>query len=97
MVYKKYYETFSRKNSECKIYAIVFSQGTQYGFRHVCTSICFDFPSYHTIIDLPNINIKCRYYNRTWERYRFQSVLIDTAEKYLDDELYKIAKELLQE
>lgn len=95
MAYKKYYETFSRSNSECKINTKVFSQRTQYGFRHVCTSICFEFINYRTIIDLPNINVICRYYNRTYECFRFQSVLIKVAKKYLDDELFKIAKELL--
>lgn len=96
MAYKKYYETLDLKYDTCRVTARVFSQGTQYGFRHVCDAITFEIYKDKTIIDLPNINIKRCYYNRTWESWRFQSVLLDTTEKYLSDEKYKIIKEALR-
>lgn len=95
MAYRKYYETLDLKRDTCRVTARVFSQGTQYGFRHVCNSITFEIYKDSTIIDLPNINIVCRYYNQTWERWRFQSVLLAAAKIYLNDEQYKIVEEAL--
>lgn len=96
MTYKKYYETLDLKSDTCRVTARVYSQGTSYGFRHVCEAISFEIFKDKTTIDLPNINIICRYYNRTWECWRFQTVLYKTAKRYLDDEQYKIIKEALR-
>ena len=42
------------------------SQGTRYGFRHLC----------HVFKNGVHVaDSKCCYYNRTWERFTFQSVL----------------------
>ena len=38
------------------------SEGTRYGFRHIASCGFHQF--------------KCCYYNRTWERFQFESVLI---------------------
>lgn len=95
MAYKKYYETLDLKRDTCRVTARVFSQSTQYGFRHVCESISFEIYKDKAIIDLPGISIRCCYYNRTWERWRFQSVILKTARKYLNDEQYKVIKEAL--
>lgn len=96
MAYKKYYETLDLQRDTCRVTARVFSQGTQYGFRHVCSAITFEIYKDKTIIDLPGINVRCCYYNRTWEFWRFQSVLLKAARKYLNDEQYKIIKEALR-
>ena len=47
------------------------SEGTRYGFRHLCT--VFDANGYEVK--------KCKrcYYNRTWERFTFESVLNDAC------------------
>lgn len=95
MAYKKYYETLDLKRDTCRITARVFAQSTQYGFRHVCDFITFEIYKDKAIIDLPNINVRCCYYNRTWENWRFQSVILKTARKYLNDEQFKIIKEAL--
>lgn len=96
MAYKKYYETLDLKRDTCRITARVFAQSTQYGFRHVCDSITFEIYKDKAIIDLPNINVKCCYYNRTWEYWRFQSVILKTARIYLNAEQFKIIKEALR-
>ena len=49
------------------------TQNTRYGFRHVCDFIapgdrCFT-------------RAKCCYYNRTWERFKYESVLLEAARK----------------
>lgn len=49
------------------------SQSTRYGFRHVCD---FRRPGEYNYT-----RAKCCYYNRTWERFRYESVLRAAAEK----------------
>ena len=48
------------------------SQGTRYGFRH----LCFAFKNGQQVA-----SAKCCYYNRTWERWTFESVLNLCARK----------------
>lgn len=48
------------------------SQGTRYGFRHLAT-LLRDGREVATA--------KCCYYNRTWERYEFESVLENLGDK----------------
>ena len=48
------------------------SQGTRYGFRHLC----------YVFKDGQEVAFAKRcYYNRTWERWEFESVLNDAAQK----------------
>lgn len=49
------------------------SQSTRYGFRHVCD---FRRPG-----DFNFTRAKCCYYNRTWESFRYESVLHAAARK----------------
>lgn len=96
MAYKKYYETLDLKRNGYKVIARVFAQSTKYGFRHVCTDLKITkLQAKRSLVDLCNINIVCRYYNRTWEYWRFQSVILKTARIYLNAEQFKIIKEAL--
>lgn len=67
------------------------SESTRYGFRHIAQMGAYEF--------------KCCYYNRTWERFTFESVLlkalhflnehsngvkIRSFQKYLDKNLTRI-------
>jgi len=55
-----------------KVYSVVCnSQGTRYGFRHLATLHKNGFEISRA---------KCCYYNRTWECYEFESVLIKVVE-----------------
>ena len=59
------------------------SEGTRYGFRHLATLL---YNGYERGTS------KICYYNRTWERYEFESVLEKVAEdhkKLLDEKEYK--------
>lgn len=75
MAYKKYYKTFTFQGENITINAICYAQSTSYGFHHCCTDM--------EILSKTGIDIWqsdkstfCQYYNRTWERYEFQSVLL---------------------
>lgn len=93
MAYKKYYETIELERNGYKVIARVFSQDTKYGFRHVCTDLKItELQAKRSLVDLCNINIVGRYYNRTWERWRFQSVLLE-AVKVFKPETYRFIKE----
>lgn len=55
-----------------KIEVVCDSEKTRYGFRHLAT----------LFIDGKEVEKdKCCYYNRTWERFEFQSVLIGVVNK----------------
>lgn len=93
MAYKKYYETTELERNGYKVIARVFSQDTKYGFRHVCTDLKItELQAKRSLVDLCNIHIECRYYNRTWECWRFQSVLLK-AVRILQPETYQFIKE----
>lgn len=49
------------------------TQNTRYGFRHVCD---FRRPG-----EMSYTRAKCCYYNRTWESFRYESVLREAARK----------------
>jgi hypothetical protein len=49
------------------------TQKTRYGFRHVCD---FRRPGEYSYT-----RAKCCYYNRTWESFRYESVLKEAARK----------------
>jgi hypothetical protein len=93
MAYKKYYKTIELERNDYKVIARVFSQDTKYGFRHVCTGLKItDLQAKRSLVDLCNTNIECRFCNRTWERWRFQSVLLK-AVSILQPETYQFIKE----
>ena len=93
MAYKKYYEIIELERNGYKVIARVFSQSTKYGFRHVCTDLKItDLQAKRSLVDLCNTNIEYRYYNRTWESWRFQSVLLK-AVSILQPETYQFIEE----
>ena len=55
------------------------SEKTRYGFRHVCILFINDY-------DMATISHP--YYNRTWETYTYQTVMLE-AIKFVMDEIYK--------
>lgn len=55
-----------------KIEVVCLSESTRYGFRHLATLL---------IDGREAENDKCCYYNRTWERFEFQSVLLGVINK----------------
>lgn len=77
MAYKQYnHETFSVVLNDADRTGIVFychTENTRYGFRHVCD---FRRPGEWNFT-----RAKCCYYNRTWESFRYASVLHAAAEK----------------
>ena len=73
MSYKKYaFETFYFTSKNGQEYSFrCFSQNTRYGFRHVC-EVMDEFVR-------PVVKVSCPYYNRTWERFRYESALLKAA------------------
>ena len=55
---------------------ICFCQDTTYGFRHLCTFKIYGIEK----------TVKCCYYNRTWERFTYESVLLKAAECFSNEE-----------
>jgi hypothetical protein len=55
------------------LYMFCRTQKTRYGFRHVCD---FRRPGEYSYT-----RAKCCYYNRTWESFRYESVLKEAARK----------------
>lgn len=93
MPYKRSYETIELERNDYIVIARVFSQDTKYGFRHVCTDLKItELQAKRSLVDLCNTHIVCRYYNRTWECWRFQSVLLK-AVRILQPETYQFIKE----
>lgn len=80
MAYKKYnYKDFSCKlpNGKDVIFRC-WAENTRYGFRHLCLN--FDDLGYKKYTS------KRCYYNRTWERFEYESVLEDAIEKLPNNE-----------
>ena len=77
MTYKQYHhETFSIDLNDADRTSVIFycrAENTRYGFRHVCD---FRLPG-----NWNYTRAKCCYYNRTWESFRYESVLRAAAEK----------------
>jgi len=61
-------------NNEAEI--VCESEGTRYGFRHLATLY---------INGLDCLTDKCCYYNRTWEAFPFQTVVLRLLEKAVKD------------
>ena len=76
MAYKYYdgtvFKITTPNNKE--LFFTCFGQGTSYGFRHVCFKGKLLLPDKNKQVS------KRTYYNRTWERYQFESVLKDAME-----------------
>lgn len=51
------------------------SESTRYGFRHICVMFIND---YH------RTTIYHSYYNRTWESYTYQTVMLEAIQEVLD-------------
>ena len=74
MAYKLYGRQVFRAEVNGKIYTFVcYSQGTSYGFRHICTLGYNDTTVAKYIKD--KIIAKATYYNRTWESFKYETVL----------------------
>ena len=73
MAYKYYdgtvFKITTPDNKE--LFFTCFGQGTSYGFRHICFKGKLSSPDKNKQV------AKRKYYNRTWERYQFESVLED--------------------
>lgn len=82
MAYKYYSGTVFKITTpdNKKFFFTCFGQGTSYGFRHICFKGKLLLPDKNKQVS------KCSYYNRTWERYQFESVLAK-AMKLLDYKL----------
>lgn len=78
MAYKKYdYKNFSCTLPNNKtIMFVCWTENTRYGFRHLCHNLD-DYGRGYT-------SKRC-YYNRTWERFEYESVLEDAIEKLPKD------------
>lgn len=87
MAYKKYYKEFYEYTDKFALTATCYSQDTNYGFHHCCEELHIQTPKNVYRTETKNF---CQYYNRTWECYKFQSVLLDALfklkEKYTQDE-----------
>jgi len=57
-------------NDKIEIHCV--SEGTRYGFRHLATLFVGNYD-----VD----KAKCCYYNRTWESFEFQSVVLNLIHK----------------
>ena len=79
MAYKKYdYKNFSCTLPNNKtIMFVCWTENTRYGFRHLCHNLD-DYGTGYT-------SKRC-YYNRTWERFEYESVLEDAIEKLPNNE-----------
>ena len=77
MAYKQYnHETFYVILPDADRTSVIFychTEKTRYGFRHVCD---FRRPGEYSFT-----RAKCCYYNRTWESFRYESVLHAAADK----------------
>ena len=70
-----------------------YGQGTSYGFRHICTLGYNDTTVARYVRD--DIIAKACYYNRTWESFKYETVLIKGIEnlnesKEVKEKLHKI-------
>lgn len=80
MSYKKYYKEFGLENNVIKLYAKCYSQDTSYGFHHCCEKLIIVDKDTLLRTELTK-KVFCQYLNRTWERYDFESVLLQALDK----------------
>lgn len=80
MAYKLYSrELFTAKVNGTEYNFTCYTQNTSYGFRHICTE-GYNNTEEARYIKRDILN-KCCYYNRTWECFRYQTVLRGAIEK----------------
>lgn len=73
------------------------AEGTRYGFRHVCRLDYYDLTDF-TKNDLDgSAQDKACYYNRTWERYRFQTVMRKTVKRAIENRKRVVRADILRE
>ena len=70
------------------------SEGTRYGFRHLCILIYYDLKD--DLID-GSAHDKCCYYNRTWESYEYRTVMRKTVMRAIDERKQSIRADILRE
>ena len=79
MAYKRYYQLVTMGYEGTKIEATCFTQATRYGFRHGLTSVCISYSDgsskIHDRIELEWPPFVVKYYNRTWEERKYDSLL----------------------
>ena len=85
MAYKLYSkQQFKATDSKGKQWIFTcYTQNTSYGFRHICTLGNNDTTNCSYI--KKDILAKSCYYNRTWECFRYQTVLRNAIEKLATD------------
>lgn len=70
------------------------SEGTRYGFRHLCVLIYYDLND--DTID-GGAHDKCCYHNRTWESYPYRTVMRTTVMRAIDERKQSIRADILRE
>lgn len=70
------------------------SEGTRYGFRHLCILFYYDLND--EIID-GSAHDKCCYHNRTWESYQYRTVMRSTVMRAIDERKQSIRADILWE
>ena len=89
MPYKKYnHQTFHVEHPFPVVFAS-HSEGTRYGFRHVCDFRTDPDP----LADWSRVS--CAYYNRTWERFCYESVLRKAIEKFPKEYREELRRQLI--
>ena len=79
MAYKKYnYKDFTCKVNDKTYVFRCWAENTKYGFRHLCLN--FDDLGY------AKYTSKATYYNRTWERFTYETVLKKAIEQLPKEE-----------
>lgn len=78
MAYKLYARELFTAEVNGKEYVFTcYTQNTSYGFRHVCFRGDINYPQYAK----SDLLSKASYYNRTWECFRYQTVLREAIQK----------------
>ena len=97
MAYKLYgREVFRATVDEQEFTFTCYSQSTSYGFRHICCEGFSDTDVAKYVRD--DIIAKATYYNRTWERFKYETVLRKAIENlYETDEVKQKLKDILIE
>ena len=73
------------------------AEGTRYGFRHVCRLDYYDLTDFTKDDHDGSARDKACYYNRTWERYRFQTVMRKTVKRAIEDRKQIVRVDILKE
>ena len=69
-------------------YAIVCkSESTRYGFRHLATLLKNGYEVAKN---------KCTYYNRTWEAYEFETVMLKAINSYFTGDEHKLFRDKIK-